>query len=149
MLQAAKQPSIYINIECKAFYTRTAKSTIRNKNWQMKLAAQGSAKIDSYFYPVIDLTESKNNLEHHQNSNLVDDLSNEKDNSEHHQNSNLVDNSSDKEDYQFSLEDLEHDIKLGINDIRLQYVAQYLRKEFWRPDDKQPLHSKSIGSSLM
>ena len=62
MLQAAQQPSVYINTERKAFYTGTAKSTIRNKNRQMRLAAQGSAKIDSYFYPVIDLTESKSKI---------------------------------------------------------------------------------------
>jgi hypothetical protein len=62
MLQAAQQPNIYINTEYKVFYTRTAKSTIRNKNWQMRLVAQGSAKINLYFHPVINLTESKSKI---------------------------------------------------------------------------------------
>jgi hypothetical protein len=54
-------------------------------------------------------------------------LSNTKDNSKHYQNLNLLDNLSDKKDYQFLLKDLKCNIKLGISDIRLQYVVQYLQ----------------------
>ncbi|CAG8555063.1 5431_t:CDS:2, partial [Racocetra fulgida] len=57
MLQAAQKPNAFINTKRNLFYTGAAKLTIRNKNRQMKLAVQGSKKIDSYFHNTVQKTD--------------------------------------------------------------------------------------------
>ncbi|CAG8594243.1 17297_t:CDS:2 [Acaulospora morrowiae] len=109
MLNAAAKPNTFKITGRKGFYVGAAKSTVCNKKRAWRLAAEGSKKIDNFFQPLPNTTADSIQQT---NSPEVDNL---------YLNYDFL---SDDEDVKFSLEELEKQIKRGIKDIRLQYVAQ-------------------------
>ncbi|CAG8526642.1 165_t:CDS:2, partial [Dentiscutata heterogama] len=106
MLDAAHKPNAFKKTSRNGFYIGNAKSTMRNKRRNLRLAAQGSQKITNYF-------SVNNNNKSNEVFNESDEVSNE--------------NSSKEENAEFSLLDLEQKIRNGVQDIQFQYTMQYLR----------------------